>query len=101
MCNTTYSNAYSVPSPITTSTLPLTPLTIFLTLAADLQKGMTIQGVAIDKLYQSMTQLDSKILEAKRQKDTIIARARTAKTSVQGKEREIVLVRLRFRVRGR
>lgn len=44
---------------------------------------MTTQNVAIDKLYSSMTELEEKIVEAKRQKDLFIARARTAKTSVQ------------------
>jgi phage shock protein A len=52
-------------------------------LVEDLDKAMSSQSAAIDKLYQSMGQLDAKILEAKRQKDTFIARARTAKTSVQ------------------
>ena len=56
---------------------------IQVTIAEDLQKGMSTQGAAIDKLYTSMTQLDAKILDAKRQKDTYVARARTAKTSVQ------------------
>jgi phage shock protein A len=49
----------------------------------DLDKTMATQKSAIDKLYTSMTMLDSKILEAQRQKDTFIARARTAKTSVE------------------
>lgn len=53
------------------------------TIADDLQKSMSTQTAAIDKLYNSMTQLDAKILDAKRQKDTYIARARTAKTSVE------------------
>lgn len=53
------------------------------TIAEDLQKGMSTQSAAIEKLYTSMTQLDAKILDAKRQKDTYVARARTAKTSVQ------------------
>lgn len=56
---------------------------IQVTVAEDLQKAMSTQSAAIDKLYASMTQLDAKILDAKRQKDTYIARARTAKTSVQ------------------
>lgn len=56
---------------------------IQVTVADDLQKGMSTQAAAIEKLYGSMTQLDAKILDAKRQKDTYIARARTAKTSVQ------------------
>lgn len=41
------------------------------------------QGLAIDKLYTSMTALDEKITDAKRQKDAMIARARTAKASTQ------------------
>lgn len=49
----------------------------------DLDKTMAVQGAAVDKLYTSMTMLDSKILEAQRQKDVFIARARTAKTSVE------------------
>ena len=53
------------------------------TIADDLQKSMSTQSAAIDKLYSSMTQLDAKILDAKRQKDTYIARARTAKTSAE------------------
>lgn len=52
-------------------------------LIEDLDKTMATQKSAIDKLYNSMTMLDSKILEAQRQKDTFIARARTAKTSVE------------------
>ncbi len=48
-----------------------------------LNTQMTTQNVAIDKLYSSMTELEEKIVEAKRQKDLFIARARTAKTSVQ------------------
>jgi len=38
---------------------------------------------AIEKLYSSMTALEGKITSAKRDKDLMIARARTAKTSVQ------------------
>lgn len=41
------------------------------------------QAVAIDKLYSSMTALDNKITDAKRQKDAMVARARTAKASTQ------------------
>ncbi len=48
-----------------------------------LSTQMTTQNVAINKLYSSMTELEEKIVEAKRQKDLFIARARTAKTSVQ------------------
>lgn len=49
----------------------------------DLDKTLAVQSAAVDKLYNSMTMLDSKILEAQRQKDVFIARARTAKTSVE------------------
>lgn len=41
------------------------------------------QTVAIEKLYSSMTALDQKITDAKRQKDGMVARARTAKASTQ------------------
>jgi phage shock protein A len=44
---------------------------------------MSVQQAAIDKLYNSMIALEQKIIEAKRQKDSFIARAKTAKTSVQ------------------
>ena len=52
------------------------------TVADDLEKQLTLQAGALDKLYNSMTQLEAKIMDAKRQKDAMIARARTAKTSV-------------------
>lgn len=52
------------------------------TVADDLEKQLTVQAGALDKLYNSMTQLEAKIMDAKRQKDAMIARARTAKTSV-------------------
>ena len=52
------------------------------TVADDLEKQLTLQASALDKLYNSMTQLEAKIMDAKRQKDAMIARARTAKTSV-------------------
>ena len=48
-------------------------------LAATIEK----QAVAIDKLYNSMTALDNKISDAKRQKDAMVARARTAKANTQ------------------
>ena len=48
-------------------------------LAATIEK----QAVAIDKLYTSMTALDNKITDAKRQKDAMVARARTAKANTQ------------------
>ena len=49
----------------------------------NLTKQTTLQGTAIDKLYSSMQALELKISDAKRQKEVLIARARTAKTSVQ------------------
>lgn len=49
----------------------------------NLQKQISIQSSAVEKLYSSMMTLDTKIMEAKRQKDAFIARARTAKTTVQ------------------
>jgi phage shock protein A len=48
-----------------------------------LSKQISTQAIAIEKLYSSMTALESKIMDAKRQKDAYIARARTAKTAVQ------------------
>ena len=54
-----------------------------LEISGNLEKQLNMQQNNIDKLYNSMTALDSKINEAKREKDAIIARARTAKTSVQ------------------
>lgn len=53
----------------------------------EISEGLTAaiekQGAAIEKLYASMTALDDKITDAKRQKDAMIARARTAKASTQ------------------
>mmetsp|Transcript_1022 Transcript_1022/g.2259 ORF Transcript_1022/g.2259 Transcript_1022/m.2259 type:complete len:299 (-) Transcript_1022:143-1039(-) len=46
-------------------------------------KGLVIQTGAAEKLYVSMMALETKITEAKRQKETMIARARTAKTSMK------------------
>ena len=46
-------------------------------------KNIAVQGEAIDKLYTSMMALQEKIETAKREKDMMIARAKTAKTSVQ------------------
>jgi phage shock protein A len=54
-----------------------------LEIAENLQKQMSLQEAAIKKLYSSMTALETKITEAKRQKEALIARARTAKTSVE------------------
>ena len=52
-------------------------------IATNLVKQMTMQAAAIEKLYGSMQQLELKISEAKRDKDAMVARAKTAKTSVQ------------------
>ena len=49
----------------------------------DLDKALVNQRVAVEKLQTSMTMLNSKIQESQRQKDNFIARARTAKTSVE------------------
>lgn len=57
-----------------------------LEIAETLEKQIQMQAAAIEKLYGSMTTLDTKISEAKRQKDAFIARARTAKTTVQVNE---------------
>ena len=46
-------------------------------------KNIEMQEQAIDKLYTSMMALQEKIETAKREKDIMIARAKTAKTSVQ------------------
>eukprot|EP00598_Pedospumella_elongata_P009820 CAMPEP_0185003370 /NCGR_PEP_ID=MMETSP1098-20130426/76346_1 /TAXON_ID=89044 /ORGANISM="Spumella elongata, Strain CCAP 955/1" /LENGTH=272 /DNA_ID=CAMNT_0027531023 /DNA_START=97 /DNA_END=913 /DNA_ORIENTATION=- len=45
-------------------------------------KSLQLQESAVSKLYSSMTGLEKKIFEAKRQKESMIARARTAKTAV-------------------
>ena len=51
--------------------------------ASNVAKQMVLQAAAIEKLYSSMQQLELKINEAKRDKDAMVARAKTAKTSVQ------------------
>lgn len=45
-------------------------------------KSLQSQGAAVQKLYASMMALETKISEAKRTKQSMIARARTAKTTV-------------------
>lgn len=50
--------------------------------AGNLVKSLQTQSGAVSKLYASMMALEAKISEAKRQKESMIARARTAKTSV-------------------
>ncbi|CAM9733757.1 unnamed protein product [Scytosiphon promiscuus] len=54
--------------------------------SASMGQQMTVQGEALDKLRDSMQQLEAKITEAKvnpGRADTLIARARTAKTTTQ------------------
>eukprot|EP00903_Cladosiphon_okamuranus_P010003 g9488.t1 len=51
--------------------------------SASMGQQMAVQEDALDKLRGSMQQLEAKITEAKGQKDTLIARARTAKTTTQ------------------
>lgn len=48
----------------------------------NLSKSLKTQEAAVSKLYASMMALEIKITEAKRQKETMVARARTAKTAV-------------------
>lgn len=48
-----------------------------------LEKQIALQIKNIDKLYTSMMSLETKITDAKREKDYVIARARTAKTTVK------------------
>jgi phage shock protein A len=49
----------------------------------NVDKSLVIQTQAAEKLYASMMALETKITEAKRQKEAMIARARTAKTSMK------------------
>jgi len=51
--------------------------------AEGIAKQMALQGASIDKLYSSMQSLELKITDAKREKDAMIARAKTAKASTQ------------------
>jgi phage shock protein A len=51
--------------------------------SAGLADQITIQTDSLGKLYDSMTQLETKISEARAQKDQMIARARTAKTATK------------------
>lgn len=55
-------------------------------LVESLTKQITVQAQASEKLYISMMALEEKIVEAKRQKESLIARARTAKTALQVNE---------------
>lgn len=52
-------------------------------LATDIGKQLDLQNNSLEKLYTAMTALDVKISEAKREKELLIARAKTAKTSVK------------------
>lgn len=47
----------------------------------DLQSQLDVQNVSIDKLYEGMQALESKILESKAKKEQMIARARTAEST--------------------
>ncbi|KAL7570025.1 hypothetical protein ACA910_017067 [Epithemia clementina (nom. ined.)] len=51
--------------------------------ARSVQQQLDTNGVALDKLYQSLQLLDQKILDARSKKNQMIARARTAKTTMQ------------------
>lgn len=48
-----------------------------------LQQQIDAQAASIDKLYEGMQALESKILESKAKKEQMIARARTAKSTQQ------------------
>lgn len=49
--------------------------------ADGLKRQIDQQGAAIDKLYEGMQQLESRILESKAKKDQMVARARTAQST--------------------
>ena len=49
--------------------------------AKGLQYQIDTQTVAIDKLYEGMRQLESKLMDSKAKKERMIARARTAKST--------------------
>ena len=49
--------------------------------ATGLQQQIDMQAAAIDKLYEGMQALESKILEAKAKKEQMVARARTAQST--------------------
>uniref|UniRef100_A0A7S1D0V6 PspA/IM30 family protein n=1 Tax=Cyclophora tenuis TaxID=216820 RepID=A0A7S1D0V6_CYCTE len=51
--------------------------------SANLQQQIDTQGASIDKLYEGMQALETKIIESKAKKDQMIARARTAKSTQQ------------------
>ena len=54
-----------------------------LELSSDVGKQLELQTNSLEKLYSAMSALDIKIAEAKREKEVLIARAKTAKTSVK------------------
>ena len=49
--------------------------------AANIQAQIDAQAASIDKLYEGMQMLESKILESKAKKDQMVARARTAQST--------------------
>lgn len=49
--------------------------------AAALQSQIDVQAASIDKLYEGMQMLESKIMEARSKKEQMIARARTAQST--------------------
>jgi phage shock protein A len=49
--------------------------------ASELQSQIDVQNVSIDKLFEGMQALESKIMESKAKKEQMIARARTAETT--------------------
>eukprot|EP01040_Poterioochromonas_malhamensis_P007303 gene7303-7879_t len=52
-------------------------------LVKSVDKQLQVQAAAAEKLYTSIQTLEKKISEAKRQKESFIARAKTAKTSIE------------------
>jgi phage shock protein A len=50
-------------------------------IVTDLQSQLDTQNVSIDKLYEGMQMLESKIMESKAKKEQMIARARTAEST--------------------
>ena len=52
-------------------------------LSSEIGKQLDLQTNSLEKLYTAMTALDVKIAEAKREKELLVARAKTAKTSVK------------------
>ena len=52
-------------------------------LSSEIGKQLDLQTNSLEKLYTAMSALDIKIAEAKREKELLVARAKTAKTSVK------------------